>query len=206
MKSVVVGLLVVGLMFVGGAAFAADSIDYVPPSSGTVAELTAEFTSGGATNVVVGNAGARMNSQQTSQLLQQFVGEVEVTQVSFSFPATGGITIQWGNDQLLLSRAGVFHHNNHTPVIVPNSEDEGEFVYPGEEAENENQVASINYNLTRDSQYNLGAGDAGEIVSAKGEVRSHSSSSSGGGCSTLTLGALALFLLPAFAFAKKRKV
>jgi len=200
LKRVVVGLLVVGLVFVGGVAFAAETIAYVKPDQ--ITEVQLQNSVEGAAEVKVADISSSPNANKVTaehktQLASVFMGTVSVASVQFTFSSTQPVIIKWRDNQLLLNKDGKFYFNNGTSAVgAASAMEEGKF-----EAR-----ATVDLEFTASSPYNHAAdASKGEIISAQGTTRDGSGSGGSGGCSTLTLSALVLFLLPAFAMARRRK-
>jgi hypothetical protein len=200
------------LIFAGsGAAFAADTVSYVPPAASNYPVV-------GGTNITVENAAKSLTPEQNAALQAVYKafgtkkGNIELAKVSFSLPASGSVTIPWTKGQLFYNFATkkfVSYGNKKQASAVfaegTESDDGIDAAYDAASAGDTEALASGNYVFTKKSPFSdPGVTDPkkASFLSVKGAAQGHHSS---GGCSALTFGAAALFLLPALALVKRGK-
>lgn len=172
-------------IFIAGAAFAADTsgTDFRTPTT----EEYAGSVSGGTVASVV-NAASSLTAAQSSSLQSVLasVGNNAPAQLTVAEVVITGtnITYAWADGELLW--------NDVTKTFV---------FYTAPTTAEKTASGSISLN---NSDYNYAADKANgaKILSVKGATGTGSGSS--GGCSVLTLGALALFLAPVAVIARKK--
>lgn len=186
------------LVFMAGAVFAAETPNYLPPKSD-------DYKVDGAINPVVTNIVSRLSKEQ-DKALQAVYGaldgsvarDITVAQVEFMLPESGAVTIHWLKDELLYN----YKEKKFVSYEAASSKVRSAAANPAIDLKSDGGK----YTFTKLSPFSnpdvTEPAKAG-YVSVRGAV--DSGGGGGGGCSALTLGAVALFLLPAFGLNRLRK-
>ena len=193
-RKLLLGLLVVCLAFGSGAAFAVETITYLPPMSGAYPDPE------GAHGISVFFPPAHFNllPHQHQALVDAFrrhgtpLGGAEVALVAFNFPPYSQIVrLNWREYHLLFNyRTNRFDRVDDVSSAMFNAA--GRYLFMMSSDYNEFNFRPPFY--PRDAAF----------LSVRGATRG-GSGGGGGGCSVLTMGAVALFLLlPMFALRRKR--
>jgi hypothetical protein len=205
------------LIFAGSAAaFAADTVSYVPP-------VASNYPVVGGTNVTVENAAKNLTPEQNSALHAVYKsygtkkGNVELAKVSFALPVGGSVTVPWAKGQLFYNfvtkkfvsyghKKQVSAASAESPEIDDDIDAEYSAASTGDVDALASGTAAGNYVFTKKSPLSdpsVTDPKKASFLSVKGATQGHRDNR--GGCSALTFGAVALFLLPAFALVKRGK-